>query len=33
MELPNTKIKLLEQLLNQAIGEFKKVNKVKAENF
>ena len=29
IKLPNTKIKLLQQLLAKAIGEFKKVNKVK----
>lgn len=33
IELPNTKIKLLEQLLKQAIEEFKKVNKIKATTF
>ncbi|GHV78386.1 restriction endonuclease subunit R [Spirochaetia bacterium] len=31
--LPNTKIKLLQQLLQQAINEFKKVNKIKALEF
>jgi type I restriction enzyme R subunit len=31
--LPNTKIKLLQQLLRQAINEFKKVNKIKAMEF
>jgi type I restriction enzyme R subunit len=31
--LPNTKIKLLQQLLQQAINEFKKVNKIKAMEF
>lgn len=33
IELPNTKIKLLQQLLSQAISEFKKVNKIKAMTF
>lgn len=33
IELPNTKVKILQQLLNQAIDEFKKVNKIKAINF
>lgn len=31
--LPNTKIKILEQLLRQAIGEYKKTNKIKATEF
>jgi type I restriction enzyme R subunit len=31
--LPNTRIKLLQQLLQQAINEFKKVNKIKAVEF
>lgn len=31
--LPNTKIKILERLLAQAIDEFKKVNKIKALEF
>lgn len=33
IELPNTKVKILQQLLNQAIDEFKKVNKIKAQTF
>ncbi len=33
IELPNTKIKLLERLLSQAIDEFKKVNRVKGVDF
>lgn len=33
IKLPNTKIKLLQQLLAKAIGEFKKINKVKAIDF
>ena len=33
IELPNTKIKLLQQLLKQAILEFKKVNKIKGIDF
>ncbi|GGW61381.1 type I restriction enzyme R subunit [Winogradskyella epiphytica] len=33
IKLPNTKIKLLQQLLARAIGEMKKVNKVKAVDF
>ena len=33
IKLPNTKIKLLQQLLARAIGEMKKVNKVKGVNF
>jgi type I restriction enzyme R subunit len=33
IKLPNTKIKLLQQLLAKSIGEFKKVNKVKAIDF
>ncbi|MEL4456703.1 type I restriction endonuclease subunit R [Lutimonas vermicola] len=33
IKLPNTKIKLLQQLLGKAINEFKKVNKIKAVNF
>lgn len=33
IKLPNTKIKLLQQLLAKAIGEFKKVNKVKGVDF
>ncbi|MGQ1891171.1 type I restriction endonuclease subunit R [Thermophagus sp. OGC60D27] len=33
IKLPNTKIKLLQQLLAKAIGEIKKVNKVKGINF
>ncbi|MCC2589360.1 type I restriction endonuclease subunit R [Chryseobacterium sp. MFBS3-17] len=33
LELPNTKIKILERLLKQAISDFKKVNKVKGIEF
>lgn len=33
IKLPNTKIKLLQQLLEKALEEFKKVNKVKAIDF
>ena len=33
IELPNTRIKLLEKLLSKAISEFKKVNKVKGIDF
>lgn len=33
IEMPNTKIKVLEQLLKQAIEEFKRVNKIKAISF
>lgn len=33
IELPNTKIKMLAQLLKKAIAEFKKVNKIKALTF
>ena len=33
IKLPNTKIKLLQQLLKQAIGDLKKVNKVKGIDF
>jgi type I restriction enzyme, R subunit len=33
IKLPNTKIKLLQQLLAKALEEFKKVNKVKAVDF
>ena len=33
IELPNTKVKILQQLLNQAIEEFKKVNRIKAMSF
>jgi len=33
IKLPNTKIKLLQQLLTKAMGEFKKVNKVKGVDF
>ncbi len=33
IKLPNTKIKLLQQLLAKAIGEFKQVNKIKAIDF
>ncbi|MFZ4263791.1 type I restriction endonuclease subunit R [Sphingobacterium sp. HJSM2_6] len=33
LELPNTKIKILERLLKQTINDFKKVNKVKGIDF
>lgn len=33
LELPNTKIKILERLLKQTINNFKKVNKVKGQDF
>lgn len=33
IKLPNTKIKLLQQLLKKAIDEFKKINKVKGIDF
>ncbi len=33
IKLPNTKIKLLQQLLAKVIGEIKKVNKVKGIDF
>jgi type I restriction enzyme, R subunit len=33
IKLPNTKIKLLQQLLKRAIDDFKKVNKVKGADF
>lgn len=33
MELPNTKIKILERLLKQTINDFKKVNKIKGIEF
>jgi len=33
IQLPNTKIKLLQQLLKMAIDEFKKVNKIKGVDF
>lgn len=33
IKLPNTKIKLLQQMLAKAIGEFKQVNKMKAIDF
>jgi type I restriction enzyme R subunit len=33
IELPNTKIKILQQLLSQAIDELKHVNKIKATDF
>jgi len=33
IKLPNTKIKLLQQMLAKAIGEFKQVNKIKAIDF
>ena len=33
IKLPNTKIKLLQKLLSQAIDEFKKVNRIKGVDF
>ncbi|HJJ58612.1 MAG TPA: type I restriction endonuclease subunit R, partial [Methanocorpusculum sp.] len=33
LRLPNTKIKILEQLLKRLIGEYRKVNKIKAVDF
>lgn len=33
IKLPNTKIKLLQKLLSQAISEFKKVNRIKGVDF
>ncbi|MEA4968864.1 MAG: DUF3387 domain-containing protein, partial [Bacteroidaceae bacterium] len=33
IKLPNTKIKILQQLLSRAIGEIRKVNKVKGIDF
>lgn len=33
IKLPNTKIKILQKLLSQAINEFKKVNKIKGVEF
>jgi len=33
IKLPNTKIKLLQMLLSKAIGELKKVNKIKGIDF
>ena len=33
IKLPNTRIKLLQQLLKQAISDFKKVNKIKGVDF
>lgn len=33
LELPNTKIKILERLLKQTISDFKKVNKIKGHDF
>ncbi len=33
IKLPNTKIKILAQLLKKKVGEFKKVNKIKAKTF
>lgn len=33
LKLPNTKIKILERLLKQTINDFKKVNKVKGQDF
>lgn len=33
IQFPNTKVKILQQLLSQAITEFKKVNKIKALTF
>ena len=33
IKLPNTKIRILTQLLKKKVGEFKKVNKIKAKSF
>lgn len=33
VQLPNTKIKILQRLLSQAIDEFKKINKIKGTEF
>ena len=33
IQLPNTKIKILQRLLSQAIDEFKKVNKIMGVEF
>ena len=33
IQLPNTKIKMLQRLLSQAIDEFKKVNKIMGVEF
>lgn len=33
IKLPNTKVKILAQLLKKKVGEFKKVNKIKAKTF
>ena len=33
IQLPNTKIKILQRLLSQAIDEFKKINKIKGVEF
>lgn len=33
IKMPNIKVKILQQLLSQAIEEFKKVNKIKAISF
>ena len=33
MKLPNTKVKILTQLLKKQVSEFKKVNKIKAKTF
>ena len=33
IKMPNTKIKILQQLLSQAIDEFKKINKIKSISF
>ena len=33
IQLPNTKIKILQRLLSQAIDEFKKVNKIRGVEF
>lgn len=33
LELPNTKIKILERLLKETINDFKKINKVKGQDF
>lgn len=33
IKLPNTKVKILEQLLRRKVNEFKKINKIKAKTF
>ena len=33
IKLPNTKVKILAQLLKKKVNEFKRVNKIKAKTF